>query len=814
MKMSLPQSLRGLLALAALSLCSPAEEPLPEPPVPPQEIRAAIANCSLEQDYFAAEVQQPEHELSRLGELAPFAFDPASPMPEAPAGHSAVVADGGLLYDQARSSLSYLGNVRLNDENLKLRAAYRLYVRLPEHGTGSEPAGKEPAAAEKPQAAATTPAVKKSASPPAGKAAPPAAGKSAAPQERKPVEPLPPAYVTAENAALDMVDSRFLLEGRRSSPSLTITRGGDSVRMERAANGAAAKMFAAARGDILMQGRDITFIWQDAEGGRWQLSVAEGPVYYHAARRCLVAPGTSRLISPRYTMRAQRALYIVFSEQQAAPSSGSRQPFIRFTGLRFEGVDHVLAFGSVELTAAAESGAGESSTLRGDALRFEAAGGECRVYGSPCSLEYGANTMEAPGTITLQGNGDIVISSATVTGAYERPFESEPAPPGKRRAPATIRGTYRAPGPITYNAERNCITMPRGISARDAHGAFSCTGALTAHLSPRPGARAPKPPRPGMSMPNLAIARQGSVSRITAEGHVHLHSDASATTPAYRVECDAMESDLAIGTASLRATRGRRAYLRYGAYLLTAQTPQEGDAMVYLLGNGDLRISAAAIHATLPGDAGPTRVDCTESLVLQRAESLLTLGPESRICSPSGLLTARAPLRAFLAEGEPPATPPAHAGKYPQLSYNYSGLRRVETPGGGTVRTPQASLECEGSISLELKTGAQLQGGADARSAIRHAAARGNVQVAGRDADGRLMRAVGDRLDFEPSTGNFCLRGRSVTLVDAYNSHTATGRGACITIDPENNVQIDGENHVTTASQLQQQIDKEKNSKK
>lgn len=788
-----------LLLLAAGGFALSAEpEPLPEPPVPQQELSAAISNCTREQAAFAAEVQQVEQDLPRLGELAPCAFDPAAPMPEAPPGHSAVVADGGLLYDNARSSLSYLGNVRLNDERVQLRAAHRLYIRLPEHGAGkAEPASAAQAPA-KPAAAPAAATRPRAAKAPA-KHTPPAAPATPAAQ--------PPAHIIAENAAVDLLESRSLLEGRSSTPSLTITRGEDSLLMDPAAGASAAIIYAGAGGDVLLLGRNIRFRWRDAEGAQWLLTVTNGPVYYQAARHCLIALGESCLSSPSYNMQSQRALYIVFAPEEgqaAAAAEQGNKPFSQFTTLRFKDIEYANAYGNVRLSSAAGAGGDAPSTLCGEALRYEAASGECRVYGSPCALEYGANTMQAPGTITLLGNGDILINAPTITGNYERPFDTTP------QGGQTTRGTYTAPGPIRYSAESNSVTLPGGIQAVDAHGAFSCRGQLVAYLAERPGSSAPKPPRPGMRLPNLAIARQGGVSRFTAEGSVRLRSEASATTPAYKLECDKLEADVAIGTASLRTAAGRRLLARYGGYLLTAQSQPGGDAQAHLLSNGDISVAAAAIHATMPGKDGPTRIDCTESLQLQRSLNLLTLGPESRLASPSGILTARAELQALLAEADPPATPPSHQQKYPHLAYNYSGLRRATTPAGGSLRSPQASLECEGPISFELKPDAQLQDGADARSIIRHASAQKHVQVAGKDADGRLMRASGDRLDFEADSGNFLLRGSSVTLVDEYNSHTASGKGACITIDPQNNVYITGENHITTATQLKLQMDKQK----
>lgn len=799
--------MKSLCFLAALVGCVVAAvEPLPEPPVPRQALVSAVENRSLEKDYFMAESRQPEHDLSRLGSLAEYAFDPASPMPEAPQGHSAVVADGGLLFDNTRSSLSYIGNVRMKDERVQLRAAHRLYIRLPEksEASSSQPAKSAPQADPKPQ-----PASGSAAKPSAAKPAPavkPAPVVTVQPEQK---QPEPPTLVLAENAAIDVRDSKFLLEGRNQLPSLSLTRGADSVTLNCSPGGSPATIFGSSQGDVLLQGAQIVFIWHDAQGNEWKLVCAAGPVYYKASDRCLVAMGESQLSSPRYTMHTKRALYIVFmpdEEAEAALASAKKktEPFSQFSAVRLKDVEYVNAYGDVRLTAAPEGDAPASSVL-GEALHYVAATGECRVVGDPCSLAFGDNTLDARGAIELQGDGSAVIRSASVSGFYERPFATT------SQGGETIRGRYSAPGPVTYDVQRNCVVLPAGISAQDAHGFFRCSGKVEAFLAAQEGAQAPKPPREGMRMPNLAIARQSGVSRISAEGQVRMHSDASATTAACDVSCDSLEADLGTAKATLRAAAGRHAQVHYSGHKLTAFSSARVAAEVNLLENGDLLVTGEKVHASMPGEKGLTTVDCTRSLRLEREKNLLTLGPNSCIRTPDGILTARAPLLAELAESDAPAKP---LSKYPHLVYNYSGLRRADTTGGGTLRTPQASMQCEGAIALELKPGAQMSNASgDARSAIKSASAQKLVQVAGKDATGRLVRAVGDRLDFEPSSGNFCLRGKSVTLVDEFNTHTASGRGACITIDPDNNVHITGENHITTATQVQKQMDNQKKKK-
>ena len=97
--------------------------------------------------------------------------------------------------------------------------------------------------------------------------------------------------------------------------------------------------------------------------------------------------------------------------------------------------------------------------------------------------------------------------------------------------------------------------------------------------------------------------------------------------------------------------------------------------------------------------------------------------------------------------------------------------------------------------------------GDNPRDLLQKAVAWGRVRLAGKDAKGKLMRADGEQLDFDHATGNIYLRGSQVSLMDANNIHTASGPGACITIDPKNNVHIYGQRQTTTANRIHQQID-------
>lgn len=789
-----------LLALFLGGIALPAE--MPAPPVPQQELQGALRHRRFEQDCFAAETQQMEHELPRLGKLQDYAFDPNSPMPDAQEGECVAVADGGLLFDNAQSCLSYIGNVRVNDSRVQLRAAHRFFIRLPQNDK-EEQAKKELIGETKPTKNAPTP--EQIPAPAAGSTPPHSADTQAAhaprPQEKVEGEP---AQILAENAAVDLRNDKFLLEGRKAQPSLSLTRGGDLLLLDCAADGTPAKIYGNYQGDVLLQGRNIIFVWHNEAGEEWRLECESGPMYYQASIHCLVALGKTRISSPSSTLESHRALYIVFTPDAEATAAAkkTKSPFSQFTSMRFKDVDYMDAYGEVKLTMAAE-GERPAGNVQGEAMHYEAATGECLIEGNPCRLAYGANTLVTQGYVKLLSNGDTIIQGNDIGGDYERPLTKDPQAP-------LVPGKWRAKGPITYRAGANCITAPEGFTAQDEHGSFHCTGQADIYLTAQKEAK-PKPAPRGIRMPNLAIARQNGISRIVITGNVRMHNDATPDTPECDLRCDFADANLETTVCTLLSFNGRSAYARYGQYELDAASASDGQAEVKLLENGDISASGSHLRAALPGEKGLTTIDCDKFMHLARESALLTLGENSRINSPDGILTARAELQAELMPGESAFKAPANR---PQLSYNYSGLRRASTPAGGTLRSAQASMQCTGAIDFELKEGADLTGDKGARAAIRSASAKGKVMLAGKDSTGRLIRASGDRLDYDAPTDSFKLSGKVVTLVDEYNTHTAYGDGACITIDPNNNVHITGAHQITTADKVRHQIELQKKTNK
>lgn len=718
------------------------------------------------------EVAQTELSLSSLSKLPDVPFDPRSEMPDIVPGSTAVLADSGMYFDERRACVVYVGNVRLNHVSLQLRAAHRLYVLMPEKE-------KKTAADE----------ISDTDAPPG---ATPHARQPAAPTKQPQQPAALPVEISAQNAAVDTIVSRVLLEGLPGAPSLTFRRGEDTLVVQAQASGKPARAYADEAGNVLLLGSRFSgSMTHEAE--RYELNAQQGPVEYDATTRTITIHGKAVLKSPRGTVECTRLMRLSFAPGETPPKpEPGNKPFSQFTNMRLGQISYAEAHGDVICTMPEQEGR-PASRATGESLTYDGATGDCRLRGKPCTLTYGQQSLQTSGEIHLEPSGDASITGDNISGSYERPLA------GAKNGP-TVIGTFTTCGPVLYSANDHCISLPAGITAQDPYARFSCSGETQIFLLE---STSPLPPRkPGT--PNLSIAHHQGLSLLRASGCVNLHSEATDTQPMADAVCDSLEADFVRGTAHLQAQDAHAASLHYGDYSLCAQSPSSQVADVQVLDNGDLLAHGDRILTKLPGDKGSTSITCADFMKLERERALLFLGPQSVIDAPDGIMTAVSAMDAELFRG-PPSTHP-RLPKYPHLDYNFTGLRSAVTQQGGSLRTVKLSMQCDGPIRIRMVPGASTS----FRDALELASARDHVRLAGKDANGKLIRADGDFLDFDRASGNIYLRGTRVSLMDSYNTHTASGRGACITLDPKNNIRIDGEHQTTTANRIHQQVESQK----
>lgn len=715
--------------------------------------------------------QQAERDFHSLGAPAPATPPSDDSMPDAPDGGTVAVADGGILFDANNSRLAYLGNVRVHHPFVQLKCKQRLYIQFPNRTLKK---GQEHA----------QDAIKGSAPPQRekSKAAP------SAPQAET-----PPLCIQAGVGMVDGTGNRLYLVGK---PELHLQRGTCRALLTPALpQGTPARILADANGDILAEAGELTLEWTDKEGRPCRLHHQGGAMYYRAAARTLLLQGATEIQTPDGGLSCQEEIRLIL--QLADTPRPPADSFMgQFTGVSIVGIEYGEALGQARAFRPA-LGNQPAASVAGDCLRYNGQTGECEVSGNQTTLAYGDNTVGADGSIHLAPNGDVTLQGQHIAGNYARPGN------GKGQEP--IRGHFQTKGPIRFIAETGSIHLPNGIEAKDAYGSLLSGGAMELALQRNPKATMPDRKKTGML--NLALATYNGISRLHAANGIDLQYADTPGSEGLRLLADTADMDFATGEATLTATAGRQAIVRHNGYSLAAHSP-EAASTLHLSPNGDLDMQGEEITAELPLQGGQALASCQTRLHLARESGKLEMGRGAHLESEDVILNSRGPLALTLEPGDPAAARPA-VPHYPQLTYNFSGLRYADTQQGGTLQTKQASMQCTGAIHVEMAPPGQR----DSRkpeSGIRTARAEGHVAIAGKDASGRTVTATGDKVAFDGTTGIKRLTGSRVTLQDSHNTHIASGSGASIVIDGKNNARISGAKQSTSATRIHEQIEQQK----
>ena len=728
---------------------------------------------------------QLEEELKALGVDLQATTGQSAELPETE--DTVAVADKGMFFDTANSSLVYLGNVRLRDARARIHASSQLHLHLPEL-TGSRSKDTEPADTLQ---AHDTPA----AEPEQQHVPAPVQKDENKADDRTTAEP---ALINTHSAIADSVNNTIFLYSPAGGEEILLQQGKNVVRIIPGAD-APARILADPQGNIMLEGSLIDLCMVDKEGAESRLKTSGGLVYYRAATHTLHAPGQAEFTHPEGGLNCADGLCVVLSPSAEQPKPG-KGFMSQFSGLRFDGIDTATAKGQVVMTSTAAENR-EALRAEADTLAYNGKTGECSLLGEKCRLNYGGYDVYANEGLHLLANGDIELRGSNIHGSYER--ESEQA--GQR-----IKGTFKANAPVIFRAELGTISTEKGLSLADAEADFSCDGPAHLVLTPREGATTPEQ-KPGM--PNLAIARFGNVSRAHASGNVVAHRYAPGTgTCTSELKAQSVETDLVSGETLLLGVVGEPLIARHEQNSIEA-VPAAGEAAsIQILANGDLKLNGARITTTLVNKDGTiTTASCRDYVRLIRAEDRLETGSATEVNAPTAILTTTGSLNARLATtGTPQPRKQGLAG----LSFNYNGIREATTQQGCTLRTEQGSMQCTGPVRIEMAEDSRQTD--SALGALKHATAAENVSIAGKDNTGRMLRAAGDLLTIDAATGMKVLTGNRVTVGDAHNTHIITGKDAAIRIDAHNNVTISGSNHTTHATNVREQLNNQnkKNTKK
>lgn len=765
----------------------------------PADYSAEIAAARQQADNWQGNLAQVREELNALG------VDMSSPTTtaEIPETEDTVaVADRGLLFDTANSRIIYLGNVRLRDARAHLNAAEQLQIHLLNLTDDS----KETPEPEPQEADSLTEVTEIPAAPAEEAATKTEAATAEAEAEAQPTpdaaqEAAPatePAQINTHSAIADTINNAILLHAPAAGEDIYMQQGENHVRITPASD-APARILADPQGNILLEGSIIDLRMVDKNGGVATLNTKGGPVFYHAATHTLHAPGNSAFTHPDGTLTCTESLGVVLkpAETQAKEKEGFMS---QFTGLRFNGISTATAKGQVVLTGVAKD---ERPAMRaeGDTLTYYGETGECSLEGSRCRLAYGQFDVHADEGLHLLANGDIELRGKDIHGTYERASGT----PGQM-----LSGNFKANAHVIFKADTGIITTEKGIFMQDDEMDFSCTGPAQLVLSPKEGAVEPEQKS---GMPNLAITRYGDVARAKATGNVVAHRFEPGTRKCIgELKAAIAETDLETGETLLTGEPGEPLIALYEGNRIVA-TPAAGRAAtMQLLANGDLKLNGDTIDATMVNKDGTTTARCRDYVRLIRAEDRLETGSSTELHAPTVILTTNSSLSAKLASSGKERKEPTPGKKgFGRFQFDYTGIQEATTDSGCTLRTEQGSMQCTGPVHIVMEP--EGAGKSAAMGGMKYATAAGNVAIAGKDSSGRLMRATGDHLKIDSSTGLKVLSGKRVTLSDANNTHIITGKGAAISIDARNNVKITGSSHKTHASNVRQQLDTPQNKK-
>ena len=765
----------------------------------PADYSAEIAAARQQADNWQGNLAQVREELNALG------VDMSSPTTtaEIPETEDTVaVADRGLLFDTANSRIIYLGNVRLRDARAHLNAAEQLQIHLLNLTDDS----KETPEPEPQEADSLTEVTEIPAGPAEEAATKTEAATAEAEAEAQPtpdaaLEAAPatePAQINTHSAIADTINNAILLYAPAAGEDIYMQQGENHVRITPASD-APARILADPQGNILLEGSIIDLRMVDKNGGVATLNTKGGPVFYHAATHTLHAPGNSAFTHPDGTLTCTESLGVELkpAETQAKEKEGFMS---QFTGLRFDGISTATAKGQVVLTGVAKDER-PAMQAEGDTLTYHGETGECSLEGTKCRLTYGQFDVHADEGLHLLANGDIELRGKDIHGTYERSSGT----PGQM-----LSGNFKANAHVIFKADTGIITTEKGIFMQDDEMDFSCTGPAQLVLSPKEGAVEPEQKA---GMPNLAITRYGDVARAKATGNVVAHRFEPGTRKCIgELKAAIAETDLISGETQLTGEPGEPLIALYEGNRIVA-TPAAGRAAtMQLLANGDLKLNGDTIDATMVNKDGTTTARCRDYVRLIRAEDRLETGSSTELHAPTVILTTNSSLSAKLASSGKERKEPTPGKKgFGRFQFDYTGIQEATTDAGCTLRTEQGSMQCTGPVHIVMEP--EGAGKSAAMGGMKYATAAGNVAIAGKDSSGRLMRATGDHLKIDSSTGMKVLSGKRVTLSDANNTHIITGKGAAISIDSRNNVKITGSSHKTHASNVRQQLDTPQNKK-
>ncbi len=688
------------------------------------------------------------------------------PPSDAKDGESVIECSKGLYFEPSENRLSYLGDVRLRSDSMHVLCTnLHLFLERKE-------LDKEAQNVEQSVSGGTPPA------------------DTEAPEEVETNFTRSPMIIKAEEVVLDLSQETLFAEGaviELLHERLNLRAQGANPRLILLDN----------EGFVCLLAEHISGNFLDAEGKKTDFET-QGALIFSQQMGALLLQKQARITSSQVDLSSAGSLRVGLLASLKQTKVAPTEVFDRLRR-RYDRIGLISAQDKVIFKG--KDSNGEPILMTGDWLCYDGQSGAIDLKAEQhAKLSFAGNhvALQRDAHASLSPEGDIRLRGEQISGEYQRTIKSDnPDIPVRE-----IVGEFRSQKEIYYHAQTALIHFPYGLESRDELSELICRGKLDIKLVASPAPVKPVEQSDVFRLPTLPMTNGLDVQSIAAQGGVKAHSEQS---PQFSLAGDSLYADLLVGSVELTSLAGQLAHINYQGFDIKAQSEQRV-SQVELLPNGDILATADQINTSIPSkdkSGKPQLLSCSEGLELNAERAELILRKNVTMSGSQGIFSSPSALSLLLRRDASKKAP----AKYPKHHYNYVGIHRATSPAGAQLQSELASMQSDGPFSLQM-CDESLPVADQSLKGIESATASGNVRIAMRSKDGGFYRARGAHLDVDGRSGVKRLSGSRVMMQDALNIHTASGAGAAVIVDKNNNVRITGEQQSTYLSEVDKQTSK------
>ncbi len=724
-----------------------------------QHIRAMVNDLSAQMNQVMGAIAANSDEFIGALEVQQESELPPEPV----ASHDTVVdCTQGLFFDATNSFLNYLGQVRLRDPRLHLNCE-SLILQLEKRRVNQETVQM------------------------GGQLDQPAK-LDLNPNEESQSEPVidetvltSPISMDAKQVFVDMQQRRIYASG--DAINIKHSRGEFCVK-----GGDSSALIDDAEGVIYLQGAQISGFSISETGERSEFST-EGYVLYLLDLDSLLLAKNNYVKTPQAALTCRGLLRLkMIAEPEQGKSGGLR------LNRSYQALSYVTALDDVVITGTHADG--KTYELKGDLLSYDAQKGEFIMTGEQCSLAFDTQTMNAQGNAMarLYADGSVKVKGDDISGDYQRASQTNQE---------LLTGRYQTKGEISMPAADGQLHFPSGLKAQDAELDFSCTSDLVIEFERDLSVVSKQEKSSLLVLPRLQFSNLKGIAQVYASGDVQAKGLGEFDMFA---QGESFSANLLAGTAQIKSKPAQWAQFTYQGAQLKARS-EDAAADLQLLTNGDIIIEGDVIEGYMPDKDNQSGMffETQKSVVLRDAESLLVMDYPVRLQTSQGIFSSQGGIQALLRKELKYAEKEATQAGFARLQFNYVGLERADAMRDSAFQSAQLSMQCDGPMHIMMTEEGQI--GKDVMlKGLKYAEANGNVRFMAKDNQGDLYRATGDQLSVDGIEGTKRLSGNRVTLNSSKKAHEASGAGAQVLVDAQNNVTLSGASQTSVVSDIKEQM--------